>query len=57
MNEKEKLIEKEFEDIDQALRRAAQAAKKLAEQNGTSYVVKEVTGRDKLQQNVDKYKH
>lgn len=39
MTEKEKLIEKEFEDIDQALRRAAQTAKKLAEQTGTPYVV------------------
>ncbi len=57
MTEKEKLIEKEFKDIDQALRRAAQTAKKLAEQNGTPYVVKEDTSRDKLQQNVDTYKH
>lgn len=41
MTEKERLIEKEFKDIDQALRRAAQAAKKLAEQNGTPLVVAE----------------
>ncbi len=39
MTEKEKLIEKEFKDIDHALRRAAQTAKKLAEKNGTPYVV------------------
>lgn len=39
MTEKELLAEKEFKDIDQALRRAAQTAKKLAEQNGTPYVV------------------
>lgn len=41
MTEKEQLAEKEFMDIDQALRRAAQTAKKLAEQNGTAYVVAE----------------
>jgi Skp family chaperone for outer membrane proteins len=39
MTEKEKLIEKEFKDIDQALRRAAQTARKLAQQTGTPYVV------------------
>ena len=39
MTEKEQLVEKEFKGIDQALRRASQAAKKLAEQNGTPYVV------------------
>ncbi|BEV07668.1 hypothetical protein [Methylophilus sp. DW102] len=39
MTEKENLIEKEFKDIEQALRRAAQTAKRLAEQNGTPYVV------------------
>lgn len=56
MTEKEKLIEKEFEGIDQALRRAAQTAKKLAEKNGTPFVIKEDTSRDKLQQNVVTYK-
>ncbi len=53
MTEKEKLIEKEFKDIDQALRRAAQAAKKLAEKNGTPYVVTEKHKTKELQkQNV-----
>jgi len=55
MTEKEKLIEKEFKDIDQALRRAAQAAKKLAEQTGTPYVVKK-NNTDSLQQHVLTYK-
>ena len=32
---------KELQDADTALRRAAQTAKKLAEQNGTPYVVVE----------------
>lgn len=32
---------KELQDADTALRRAAQTAKKLAEQNGTPYVVAE----------------
>ena len=32
---------KELQDADAALRRAAQTAKKLAEQNGTPYVVAE----------------
>jgi diaminopimelate decarboxylase len=32
---------KELQDADKALRRAAQTAKKLAEQNGTPYVVVE----------------
>jgi len=35
------LIEKEFKDIDQALRRAAQTAKKLSEKNGTPFVISE----------------
>jgi hypothetical protein len=39
MTETQKATNKEFNDIDQALRRAAQTAKKLAEQNGTPYVV------------------
>ncbi|WP_018986513.1 hypothetical protein [Methylophilus methylotrophus] len=52
MTEKEKLIEKEFEGIDQALRRAAKAAKKLAEQTGTPYVVSLDTGRNKFEQNI-----
>ena len=50
MTEKEKLIEKEFKDMDKALRRAAQTAKKLAEQNGTPYIVKTANSNDKLQQ-------
>lgn len=33
---------KELQDADAALRRAAQTAKKLAEQNGTPYVVAEL---------------
>ena len=39
MTNTQKVTNKEFNDIDQALRRAAQTAKKLAEQNGTPYVV------------------
>lgn len=56
MTEKEKLIEKEFKDIDQALRRAAKTAKKLAEQHGTPYVVTENKGIDKLQKDNVSYK-
>lgn len=56
MTKKEKLIEKEFKDIDQALRRAAQAAKRFAEQNGTPYVVTENKSIDKLQKNNVSYK-
>ena len=39
MTDTQKVANKEFNDIDQALRRAALTAKKLAEQNGTPYVV------------------
>ncbi len=39
MTNTQKVTDKEFNDIDQALRRAAQTAKKLAEKNGTPYVV------------------
>ena len=39
MTATQKVANKEFNDIDQALRRAALTAKKLAEQNGTPYVV------------------
>jgi hypothetical protein len=39
MTDTQKATNKEFDDIDQALRRAAQTAKKLADQNGTPYVV------------------
>ena len=39
MTNAQKVTNKEFNDIDQALRRAAQTAKKLAEKNGTPYVV------------------
>ncbi|MBF4989074.1 hypothetical protein [Methylophilus sp. 14] len=56
MTEKEKLIEKEFKDIDEALRRAAQTAKKLAEQHGTPYVVTKKNKTDNLQQDVFNYK-
>lgn len=41
---------KELQDADTALRRAAQAAKKLAEQNGTPYVVVESHTKTQLQQ-------
>lgn len=50
MTEKELLAEKEFKDIDQALRRAAQTAKKLAERNGTPYVVAEAKENQQLHQ-------
>jgi hypothetical protein len=50
MTEKEQLAEKEFKDIDQALRRAAKTAKKIAEKNGTPYVVNENKSNDELQQ-------
>ncbi len=39
MTNVQKVTNKEFNDIDQALRRAALTAKKLAQQNGTPYVV------------------
>lgn len=54
--DKEKLIEKEFKDIDQALRRAAETARKLAKQNGTPYVVTKKNKTDNLQQYVFNYK-
>ncbi|MDP2153132.1 MAG: hypothetical protein Q8J66_05685 [Methylotenera sp.] len=41
---------KELQDADTALRRAAQTAKKLAEQNGTPYVVAETKTTNQLQQ-------
>jgi hypothetical protein len=41
---------KELQDADTALRRAAQTAKKLAEQNGTPYVVAESKTINQLQQ-------
>ena len=44
---------KELQDADAALRRAAQTAKKLAEQNGTPYVVAETKSNDKLHQHND----
>lgn len=50
MTEKEQLAENEFEGIDQALRRAAQTAKKMAEQNGTPYVVVETIRNPKPEQ-------
>jgi hypothetical protein len=43
---------KELQDADAALRRAAQAAKKLAEQNGTPYVVAESKAKSLPQQHV-----
>ena len=39
MTNTQEVTNKEFNDIDQALRRAALTAKKLADQNGTPYVV------------------
>lgn len=39
MTDTQKVANKEFNDIDQALHRAALTAKRLAEQNGTPYVV------------------
>jgi hypothetical protein len=53
MNNTQKVTNKEFNDIDQALRRAAQTAKKLAEQNGTPYVVVESKAKNQLQQNAN----
>lgn len=41
---------KELQDADAALRRAAQTAKKLAEQNGTPYVVSEIKSNHEIQQ-------
>lgn len=43
---------KELQDADTALRRAAQTAKKLAEQNGTPYVVAELNTDTQLQHTV-----
>ncbi len=40
---------KELQDADAALRRAAQTAKKLAEQNGTPYVVAESNTKNQQQ--------
>ena len=40
---------KELQDADAALRRAAQTAKKLADQNGTPYVVVESKTSNQLQ--------
>ena len=51
MTNTQKATNKEFNDIDQALRRAAQTAKKLAEQNGTPYVVAESKAKNQLHQN------
>jgi hypothetical protein len=41
---------KELQDADTALRRAAQTAKKLAEQHGTPYVVAETKATNQSQQ-------
>lgn len=41
MNKISKAFEEELKGVEAALRRAAQTAKKLAEQNGTPYVVAE----------------
>ncbi len=49
MQDKKVPASKELQDADSALRRAALTAKKLAEQNGTPYVVTENGGIDKLQ--------
>ena len=50
MTNAQKVTDKEFNDIDQALRRAAQTAKKLAEKNGTPYVVAESKTKNQLNQ-------
>lgn len=44
---------KELQDADTALRRAAQTAKRLAEQNGTPYVVAESKMTNQLQQQAE----
>jgi broad specificity phosphatase PhoE len=49
MNNQREDFEDILKGIDAALRRAAQTAKKLAEQNGTPYVVTENDSIDKLQ--------
>ena len=53
MTDTQKVAIKEFNDIDQALRRAALTAKKLAEQNGTPYVVAESKTKNQLHQNAN----
>lgn len=53
MTDTQKVANKEFNDIDQALRRAALTAKKLAEQNGTPYVVAESKTKNHLYQNAN----
>lgn len=50
MTKKEKLAEKEFKDIDQALHRAALKAKEEAERLGTPYVVADSNTKNHLQQ-------
>jgi hypothetical protein len=49
MQDKKVPASKELQDADSALRRAALTAKKLADQNGTPYVVAENNRTDKLQ--------
>ena len=51
MTDTQKVANKEFNDVDQALRRAALTAKKLAEQNGTPYVVAESKTKKQLHKN------
>ena len=53
MTDTQKVANKEFNDIDQALRRAALTAKKLAEQNGTPYVVVESKTKNQLHHNAN----
>ena len=53
MTDTQKVANKEFNDIDQALRRAALTAKKLAEQNGTPYVVAESKTKNQLDHNAN----
>ncbi|NOT15669.1 MAG: hypothetical protein HOP21_08880 [Methylotenera sp.] len=50
MNDTQKITNKEFNDIDQALHRAALRAKEEAEKNGTPYVVAETKNNHELQQ-------
>ncbi len=48
MTTTQKVTNKEFNDIDQALRRTAKTAKKLADQNGTPYVVYRDSNNEKF---------
>lgn len=54
MNQEKTPASKELQDADAALRRAALAAKKLAEQNGTPYVVTETASIKQFPSQEDK---